>query len=563
MNVLQRFRIRTKLAFVMLLASLALIASVVLASSIMRSRMMADRLGELRAVAQTAVGITQALEEQVAAHQISREQALDQLRKAAHAIRFDGGAGYIVAQTLDSEIVVHGANPALEGTRSTAKLPDGRPLTDMIKAALASTSEGSVSYLFAKPGSKDLQPKTGYVVRYAPWNLVFNVGAYTDDIDASFRTTLSTLGLLSGGILLVTLLACWMVSRDISGSMTRLKGDMQSLAVGDLTVGVSGTDRADEVGEMATTVQVFKDNAIEMERLKAAQKAAEQRTAAEKHATMQHLASDFEAGVGEVVKTVSSAATEMESTAASLSGTANRTSERVTAVAAASEQATANVQSVASATEELASSVAEISRQVAISSTIAAKAASDAEHTNALVTTLADAAKQIGAVTDMINEIASRTNLLALNATIEAARAGDAGKGFAVVASEVKSLASQTAKATQEISSQIAAMQSATTETVAAIQGIGATIGQLNEIATTISSAVEEQGAATQEIARNVQQAAAGTAEVSSNIAGITLGVSATGAAADEMLRAAGELSKQGETLRGDVEHFLGAVRAA
>lgn len=283
----------------------------------------------------------------------------------------------------------------------------------------------------------------------------------------------------------------------------------------------------------------------------------------DKKNTMAQLTSDFEAKVGAIVHVVSSAATEMEATAASLNTTAEQTSQQVTAVATASEQASANVQSVASATEELSNSVAEISRQVATSAAVAAKAVDESERTNALVNGLTEAAQKIDAVTSMIHEIASQTNLLALNATIEAARAGDAGKGFAVVASEVKSLANQTAKATEQISAHIAAMQSVTRDTVAAIQSIGATIGQINEIATTIASAVEEQGAATQEIARNVEQAAAGTAEVSGNIAGVTQTVKATGSAAGELLGAAGELAKQAETLDGQVTEFLNEVRAA
>jgi len=223
---------------------------------------------------------------------------------------------------------------------------------------------------------------------------------------------------------------------------------MQRLARGDLTVSVAGTDRGDEVGEMAAALQVFKDNAVEMERLKAESQEAEKSAAEEKRNALRQLAGDFEAGIGEVVQTVASAATEMESTAASMSATAEQTSRQTAAVAAASEQASTNVQSVAAAVEELSSSVDEISRQVTTSSAIAAKAVGDAEHTNALVTQLAGAAKKIGAVTEMISEIAGKTNLLALNATIEAARAGDAGKGFAVVASEVKGLANQTAHAT-------------------------------------------------------------------------------------------------------------------
>ena len=283
----------------------------------------------------------------------------------------------------------------------------------------------------------------------------------------------------------------------------------------------------------------------------------------EKKAAMARLASEFEANVGAIVNIVASASTEMESTASSLNATAEQTSRQVTAVAAASEQTSANVQSVASATEELSSSVAEISRQVATSATVTAKAVNEFERSNALVNGLAEAAQKINAVTSMIHEIASQTNLLALNATIEAARAGDAGKGFAVVASEVKSLANQTAKATEEISAHIAAMQKVTRDTVAAIQSIGSTIGQINEIATTIASAVEEQGAATREIAHSVQQAAAGTVEVSGNIAGVAQAVSSTGSAAGEMLGAAGELAKQAETLSSHVTAFLDEVRAA
>jgi PAS domain S-box-containing protein len=284
---------------------------------------------------------------------------------------------------------------------------------------------------------------------------------------------------------------------------------------------------------------------------------------AERKSTLARIASDFEQKIGGVVHIVSSAATEMESTASSLNAAAEQASRQVTAVSAASEQASANVQSVAGATEELSGSVSEISRQVAQSADVAAQAVKESERTNALVNELADAAQKINAVTSMIHDIASQTNLLALNATIEAARAGDAGKGFAVVASEVKGLANQTAKATEDISAQIAAMQNVTRETVTAIQSIGSTIGQINEIATTIASAVEEQGAATQEIARNVQQAAAGTSEVSRNIAGVTQSVSATGSAAGEVLGASGELAGQAETLNGHVTAFLDEVRAA
>ncbi len=351
--------------------------------------------------------------------------------------------------------------------------------------------------------------------------------------------------------------------RGIVGPIRRIVECLQALAGGDLEVTVFGTERKDEVGEIGRTTQVFKENMIRTRELEAEQVEAEKRAVAEKKRLMNELADSFQSSVGGIVETVSSSASEMQVTAQSLTSTAEETSRQSTAVAAASEQASTNVQTVASAAEELSSSITEISRQVGQSAQIAGKAVTDAERTNVQVQGLAEAAQKIGEVVNLITDIASQTNLLALNATIEAARAGDAGKGFAVVASEVKNLANETAKATEEITGQITSIQAATREAVSAIQSIGQTIGQINEIATTIASAVEEQGAATQEIARNVQQASAGTTEVSSNITGVTQAAGETGAAASQMLSASGELARQGEHLRGEVDKFLQAVRAA
>ena len=278
--------------------------------------------------------------------------------------------------------------------------------------------------------------------------------------------------------------------------------------------------------------------------------------------TLNDHAERFESTVKGMVEVVASAATEMQSTARSMETTANSTSEQATAVAAAAEEASTNVQTVASAAEQLSSSISEISRQVAQSTQIAGNAVSEAERTNEMVKGLADAAQKIGEVVGLINDIASQTNLLALNATIEAARAGEAGKGFAVVASEVKNLANQTAKATEEIGAQIGGIQSATQGAVTAIQGIGDTIAEINEIASAIAAAVEQQGAATQEIARNVEQAASGTTEVTQSITQVTQAASETGNAAGQVLQAAGELSTQAENLSGEVTSFLDTIRA-
>jgi methyl-accepting chemotaxis protein len=343
----------------------------------------------------------------------------------------------------------------------------------------------------------------------------------------------------------------------------RLTDAMTALAGGDLEAAIDGGARKDEIGDMAKAVQVFKDNAIEMKRLEREAEEQKQRAEAEKKAAMLKLAGDFEARVGGVIQTVTSASTELQSTAQSMSSTAEETERQATAVAAASDQATNNVQTVAAATEEMSSSVGEIGRQVAKSTEIAKRAVVEADKTNAEVQGLADAATRIGEVVKLISDIAEQTNLLALNATIEAARAGEAGKGFAVVASEVKALASQTAKATEDIAAQIGAIQGAVGGSVEAIKGIGVTIGEISEIATAIASAVEEQGAATQEISRNVQEAARGTQEVSRNIGQVSEASAATGAAASQVLSAATERSSQAETLRGQVERFLADVKAA
>jgi methyl-accepting chemotaxis protein len=379
---------------------------------------------------------------------------------------------------------------------------------------------------------------------------------------AAMERTLWTAVIIAGISIALGILISLLLARSITRPITGMTSAMETLAGGNKTIDVPALDRKDEVGLMAKAVQVFKENMIKADEL-AEKEARSQREREERARAIEGYIKTFETSAAESLAQVASAATEMRSTSEGMSTTAEETSRQATAVAAASEQASTNVQTVASAAEELSSSIVEISRQVAQSAEIARKAVTDAERTNTQVKGLADAAQKIGDVVSLINDIASQTNLLALNATIEAARAGEAGKGFAVVASEVKNLANETAKATDEITTQISGVQAATREAVAAIQAIGQTIGQINEIATTIASAVEEQGAATQEIARNVQQAAAGTTEVSTNISGVTQAAGETGAAASQVLSASGELARQGETLRGEVEKFLAAVRAA
>jgi methyl-accepting chemotaxis protein len=338
---------------------------------------------------------------------------------------------------------------------------------------------------------------------------------------------------------------------------------LQQLAVGKYDVDVTGIERGDEVGDVARTAVVFKENGLDKIRMEREQKEAEARAAAQRRADMLQLADGFERAVGEIVETVASASTELEASATTLTSTADRSQELATVVAAASEEASTNVQSVASATEELSSSVTEISRQVQESARMATEAVQQARTTNDRVGELSKAAARIGDVVELINTIAGQTNLLALNATIEAARAGEAGRGFAVVASEVKALAEQTAKATGEISQQISGIQGATQDSVTAIREISGTIERLSEISSTIAAAVEEQGAATQEISRNVQQASQGTQQVSSNITDVQRGATETGSASSQVLSSAQMLSGDSNRLKAEVSKFLNSVRAA
>jgi len=350
----------------------------------------------------------------------------------------------------------------------------------------------------------------------------------------------------------------------IARPMQALSAAMRELAGGNFGVVLPGLGRKDEIGDVAGAVEEFKVLSEQKARDEAEAKVKQDQIAAEhRRQDMLKLANDFEVAVGEIIETVSSASTELESSANTLTQTAVQSQQQATLVAAASEEASTNVQSVASATEEMSSSVTEISRQVQESARIAHEAVSQARSTNDRVEELAKAATRIGDVVELINTIAGQTNLLALNATIEAARAGDAGRGFAVVAAEVKALAEQTAKATGEISQQIGGIQAATRDSVSAIKEIGDTIGRMSEISSTIASAVEEQGAATQEISRNVQQAAEGTQQVSSNITDVQRGATETGSASSQVLSAAQSLSRDSNHLKLEVGKFLDTVRAA
>ncbi len=365
-----------------------------------------------------------------------------------------------------------------------------------------------------------------------------------------------------GGGLAVIGTATLLIIFGVTRPMINIVGAMGEIAAGKLETAIPALGQKDEVGKIATALDVFKKGMIENRNLVSAQDA--ERAVKETRArALEDLVRGFEDRIGKVVSSVSSAASQLEQTARSMTATSEETSQQASTVAAASEEATQNVHTVAAATEQLTSSIAEIGQRVNESNSMIQRAVDQAKATDGQVQFLSQAAQSIGNVVNLINDIAGQTNLLALNATIEAARAGEAGKGFAVVASEVKQLATQTSKATEEISGQIAAIQSATQSAIGAIKDITSTIDQVSGIATAIAAAINQQAAATQEIARNVSHAAQGTVEVSENIGSVSVSAQQTGAGASQVLTAAGSLNGNGQALKSEVDNFLKAVRAA
>jgi methyl-accepting chemotaxis protein len=376
------------------------------------------------------------------------------------------------------------------------------------------------------------------------------------------RLSLLVLGVAAVGIGLGVAVGLLIARFELVKPIGAIVGNLQQLAKGVLDIEVFGAGRKDEIGDICKAAQVFRDNARETERLRAEQE-REQKLRVTRAAAIEQLTEAFDSEALAAIRVVASAAGQMQATSGSMSATAEQASSQAISVAAAAEQASANVQTVASAAEELSSSIREIARQVSQASDVSDEAVRQAGHTSEVVGGLEQTARKIGEIIDLINDIASQTNLLALNATIEAARAGDAGKGFAVVANEVKSLANQTAKATDEIGQQINAVQQATGEAVRAISTITETISRISQISSAIAAAVEQQGAATQEIARNVEQAASGTDDVTKNIGGVTRAAQDTGHAAHDVLTAATQVAREADQLKSMVEKFLTDMQAA
>jgi len=559
---LTNLKITPKLGILVGVTLLGLCAAGILAGYLMQREMLNGRVEQTRAIVDMARNMALGLQKQVAAGQMTKEAAIAEFSKRGNTLTFDNGNGYVFAYTMDG-IAVLAPVPSQIGQNRMDVDTGGRKLVRELRDGILKDGEVTLRYEYRRPGQEELIRKFSYAVPIPGWNMFVGTGAYLDDLDSRMKPLAWLLGLAILGIALVAGSIAWLIGRSISKPLGQLGERMQELAEGKLDGAIPGIGRGDEIGAMAATVQIFKDNAVRIRGLEQKEADVQARGEADRRAAMEQIAGDFERSVTGIVRSVSTAAAGMQATAQSMTATASDASARAATVSSASQLSSDNVGTVASAAEELSSSVTEISRQVARSSEIASKAVSDAERTNATVGALSTGAEKIGEVVKLIHSIAAQTNLLALNATIEAARAGDSGRGFAVVASEVKALANQTAKATEEISSQVAAMQASTSEAVASIGGITETISQMSEITLSISTAVEQQGGATREIAKNIQSVAAGSNEISSHIGGVTTAAAATGKAASEVLANARELDTQSGMLRSAVDEFLVKVRAA
>jgi len=562
LTVYQRF------AIIIAALSIVLFAVSALQILVLHDAVLNERRTTVRDLVDAAAKILAHYDGEARAGRVEPDRARQMAFASISAMRWGEYSDYVGVYgtgSTDAGVTYVHANPKyINVNRWDFKDSTGKLLIQEI-VRTARAGGGFVEYLSPRSAGGAELRKISYAGAYGTGDklMAIQAGAYVDDIDAVvFRRMIWAVVAGLSGLALAAFVAFWL-GRGLVVPLNQTCAAMDELAKGNLSVDIPFVDRTNEIGRIARSLQVFRDHLVETTRLRTEQEAMKTRSVEDRRAVLAHIADDFERSIGGVIRGTATAADELQNSASSMSTIAVGTTDQSAKVAAAAEQTASNVQTVAASAEELSSSIQEIARQVTQSSSIAQSAVGQATRTEGMVGRLVEASQKIGEVMALIQTIAGQTNLLALNATIEAARAGEAGKGFAVVANEVKALSQQTAKATEEITSQIQAIRDATGSTVEAIREIGTTIGQMNEITGSIAAAVEEQGAATKEIARSVQQAAQGAQGVMQNIAGVREASVQVDSAATLVLNAAAQLTTQSEQLETETGKFLGNIRAA